>query len=63
MVPVGDKHPFKNAVVGILTKGGYKMITLSLGILAENETAKCLTGSIFRTFKEGGKLLERNVLT
>ncbi len=33
------------------------MVTLSSGILAENETAECLSGSIIRTFKEGGQLL------
>ena len=48
----------QNAVVGILTDGGYRMVTLSSGILAENETAECLTGSSVRTFKEGGDLLE-----
>ncbi len=47
----------QNAVVGILTDSGFKMVTLSSGIPAENETAKCLTGSIIRTFKEGGQLL------
>ncbi len=36
----------QNAVMGILTDGGFKMVTLSSGILAENESAKCLTGSI-----------------
>ena len=34
------------------------MVTLLSGILAENETAECLTGSIIRTFKEGGQLLD-----
>ena len=34
------------------------MVTLSSGILAENKTAECLTGSIIRTFKEGGQLLD-----
>ncbi len=34
------------------------MVTLSSGTLAENETAKCLSGSIIRTFKEGGQLLD-----
>ena len=55
----------QNAVVGILTDGGYRMVTLLSGNLAENETAECLTGSIVRTFKEGGNLLEgwRKVLT
>jgi hypothetical protein len=48
----------QNAVVGILTDGGFKMVNLSSGILAENETAKCLTGSIICTFKEGGQLLD-----
>jgi hypothetical protein len=38
--------------------GGFKMVTLLSGILAENETAECLTGSIIRTFKEGGQLLD-----
>ncbi len=41
----------QNAVVGILMDGGFKMVTLSSGILVENETAKCLSGSIIRTFK------------
>jgi hypothetical protein len=48
----------QNAVVGIPTNGGYRMVTVSSGILAENKTAECLTGSIVRTFKEGGNLLE-----
>ncbi len=48
----------QNAIVGILTDGGFKMVTLLSGILAENETAGCLTGSIIRTFKEGGQLLD-----
>ncbi len=48
----------QNALVGILTDGGFKMVTLLSGILVENETAECLTGSIVRTFKEGGKLFE-----
>ncbi len=48
----------QNAVVGILTDGGFKMVTLLSGILAENETAGYLTGSIIRTFKEGGQLLD-----
>ncbi len=55
----------QNAVVGILTDGGFKMVTLLSGILAENKTVECPTGSVVRTFKEGGKLLEgwRTVLT
>ncbi len=48
----------QNAVVGILTDGGFKMVTLLSSILAENETSECLTGSIIRTFKEGGQLLD-----
>jgi hypothetical protein len=48
----------QNAVVGILTDGGFKMVNLLSGILAENETAKCLTGSIIRLFKEAGQLLD-----
>jgi hypothetical protein len=41
------------------------MVTLLSGILVENETAECLTGSIVQTFKEGGKLFEgwRTVLS
>jgi hypothetical protein len=39
----------QNAIVGILTDSGFKMVTLLSGILAENETAECLTGSIIRT--------------
>jgi hypothetical protein len=42
----------KNAIDGIPTKGGYKMITLLPGILAENNTTECLTGSIVHMFKE-----------
>ncbi len=48
----------QGTVVGILTDGGFKMVTLSSCILVENKTAECLTGSIIRTFKEGSKLLE-----
>ena len=48
----------QNTVMGILTEGGFKMVTLSSGILAENETAECLTGSIICTFEEGGQLLD-----
>ncbi len=48
----------QNAVVGILTDSGFKMVTLLSGTLAENETAECLTGSIIHTFKEGGQLLD-----
>jgi hypothetical protein len=48
----------QNAVVGILINGGYRMVTLSSGILAENVTAECLPGSIVRMFKESGNLLE-----
>ncbi len=48
----------QNAVLGILTDGGFKMVTQLSGILAENKTAECLTGSIIRTFKEGGQLLD-----
>ncbi len=44
--------------MGILMDGGFKMVTLSSGILAENETAECLTGSIILTFKEGDQLLD-----
>ncbi len=49
----------QNAVVGILTDGGYKMITLSSGILPENETSKSVTASITRTFEEGRSLLKK----
>ena len=48
----------QNVVMGILTDGGFKMITLSSGILAENEIAECLTRLIIHTFKEGGWLLD-----
>ncbi len=40
----------QNAVVGILTDGGFKMVTLSSGILVENETAECLTAGLQATF-------------
>ncbi len=49
----------QNAVVGILTDGGYKMITLSSGILLENETSKSVTASITCTFEEGRSLLKK----
>jgi len=49
----------QNAVVGILTNGGYKMITLSSGILLENETSKSVTASITCTFEEGRSLLKK----
>ena len=42
----------QNAVVGILTEGGFKMVTLSSGILAENETSEYLVSSMLTCFKE-----------
>jgi hypothetical protein len=48
----------QNTVVGVLMDGGFKMVSLSSGILAENETAECLTGSIICTLKEGDQLLD-----
>ncbi len=36
---------------------GYKTITLSTLILAENKTSECLVSSILTCFKESGQLL------
>ena len=38
--------------------GGFKTITLSTSIIAEDETAESLSISIMQTFKESGKLLD-----
>ena len=48
----------QNIIVRIPTEDGYKTITLSSAILADNETAECVTESIVRTFKEGRDLFD-----
>ncbi len=50
---------FKISVVGILVNSGYKMITLSSGILPENETSKSVSVSITHMFEEGRHLLAK----
>ena len=42
----------------MLTDGGYKTVTLSTTILAENETSEYLVSSISTCFKESGQLLD-----
>ncbi len=48
----------QNVIIGILTDGGYKTVTLSTSILAENETSEYLVSSILTCFKESGQLLD-----
>jgi hypothetical protein len=48
----------QNIIIGMLTDGGYKAITLSTSIIAENETSESLVSSIPTCFKESGLLLE-----
>ena len=38
--------------------GGFKTITLSTSIIAEDETSESLSKSIMQTFKESGALLD-----
>jgi hypothetical protein len=38
--------PIQNAIVQYLGESGYKTISLNMMIIANNETAECLTGSI-----------------
>ena len=42
----------------ILTDDGYKTVTLSTSILAENETSEYLVSSILTCFKESEQLLD-----
>jgi hypothetical protein len=53
----------QNAIVGYLGESGYQTISLDMAIIADDETAECLTGSIQNTFKYCGELLNswRNV--
>ncbi len=48
----------QNVVVSILHEAGYKSITLSSGIISEDETSESIATSIGQTFKEGQDLLE-----
>jgi hypothetical protein len=48
----------QNVVIRFLSDGGFKTITLSTSIIAEDETAESLSKSIMQTFKESGELLD-----
>ena len=45
-------------IIRFLSDGGFKTITLSTSIIAEDETAESLSKSIMQTFKESGALLD-----
>ena len=49
----------QNLIIGFLEDGGFKTVTLSTSILAEDDTAVSLNESILRTFKEGRELLDK----
>ena len=49
----------QNLIVRFLTESGFKTITLSTSIIAEEETSESLAASIMQTFKESGSLLEK----
>jgi hypothetical protein len=48
----------QNVIIRFLSDGGFKTITLSTSIIAEDETAESLSKSIMQTFKESGELLD-----
>lgn len=48
----------QNVIIRFLSDGGFKTITLSTSIIAEDETAQSLSKSIMQTFKESGELLD-----
>ena len=51
-------HQSKNVIVRFVSDGGFKTITLSTSIMAEDETAESLVKSFMQTFKKSGKLLD-----
>ena len=48
---------FENVVVGYMSNNGYKTVVLDATIIPDGKTAKYLTASILRNFKEVGDLL------
>ena len=48
----------KNVIIGFLCDHGFKSITLSSCIIAEDETDEFLSKPIAQTFKESSELLE-----
>ena len=48
----------QNVIIRFLSDGGFKTITLSTSIIAEDETTQSLSKSIMQTFKESGELLD-----
>ena len=48
----------QNVIIRFLLDGGFKTITLSTSIIAEDETSETLSKSIMQTFKESGALLD-----
>ncbi len=48
----------QNVIIRFLLDGGFKTITLSTSIIAEDETSESLSKSIMQTFKESGALLD-----
>ena len=49
----------QNVVIGILTDGGYRRVSLDGCVIAEEKTAEAVTASILVAFRESGKLLEK----
>ncbi len=48
----------QNVIIRLLLDGGFKTITLSISIIADDETSESLSKSIMQTFKESGALLD-----
>ena len=54
----GRQTSIQNVIIRFLLDGGFKTITLSTSIIAEDETAESLSKSIMKTFKESGELFD-----
>ena len=50
--------PIQNAIVRYLGENGYETVSVDTAIIAEDETAECLSGCIEHTFNKCGDLLE-----
>ena len=48
----------ENVIIGYMTENGFKTVTLSTSILAEDETAQACLEAVMATFKEGRDLLQ-----
>ena len=52
------QNPIQNAIVRYLGENGYETVSVDTAIIAEDETAECLSGCIEHTFNKCGDLLE-----